>query len=116
MDFESVYRHARDLTVRVMAEPGIDAERLTFHVSPGTSAMAAVWIILAKTRCPAELIESSIQHGVGTVAVPFQISADFLPDLLRRPAAELTRTDTGCPMSLLIVKPRTSLPRCSPRR
>src|SRR4051812_40418049 len=32
---------------------------LTFHLSPGTPAMAAVWILLGKTRFPAELIESS---------------------------------------------------------
>ncbi len=57
----------------------------TFHLSPGTPAMAAVWIILAKTRFPAELIESSIQHGVRTASIPFDISADFLPDLLRPP-------------------------------
>jgi len=37
---------------------------LTFHLSPGTPAMAAIWIILAKTRFPAELIESSREHGV----------------------------------------------------
>jgi DNA-binding NtrC family response regulator len=59
--------------------------------------MAAVWIILAKTRVPAELIESSIQHGVQTVSIPFQLSADFLPDLLRRPDAELTRLTAGLP-------------------
>jgi DNA-binding NtrC family response regulator len=56
---------------------------LVFHLSPGTPAMAAVWIILAKTRFPAELIESSKGHGVRTASVPFDISADFLPDLLR---------------------------------
>jgi DNA-binding NtrC family response regulator len=56
---------------------------LTFHLSPGTPAMAAVWILLAKTRFPAELIESSREHGVRTVSVPFDISADFIPDLLR---------------------------------
>src|SRR5262249_31605354 len=54
-----------------------------FHLSPGTPAMAAVWIILGKTRFPAELIESSREHGVRTASVPFDISADFLPDLLR---------------------------------
>ena len=62
---------------------------LTFHLSPGTPAMAAVWIILAKTRFPAELIESSMAHGVQTAAVPFDISAEFLPDLLRQPDAQL---------------------------
>jgi DNA-binding NtrC family response regulator len=56
---------------------------LTFHLSPGTPAMAAVWILLGKTRFPAELIESSKEHGVRTASVPFEISADFIPDLLR---------------------------------
>lgn len=56
---------------------------LTFHLSPGTPAMAAVWILLGKTRFPAELIESSREHGVRTASVPFDISADFIPDLLR---------------------------------
>ena len=55
----------------------------TFHISPGTPAVAAVWIIVAKTRNPAELIESSKQGGVKTVSVPFDISAEFLPHLLK---------------------------------
>ena len=38
--------------------PRNDVE-LTFHVSPGTPAMAAIWIILAKTRFPAKLIQTS---------------------------------------------------------
>ena len=56
---------------------------LAFHLSPGTPAMAAVWMLLGKTRFPAELIESSKDHGVRTASVPFEISADFIPDLLR---------------------------------
>lgn len=72
---------------------------LTFHLSPGTPAMAAVWIILAKTRFPAELIESSRQHGVRTASVPFDISADYLPDLLRQQDRELQRLSVGLPPS-----------------
>jgi transcriptional regulator with GAF, ATPase, and Fis domain len=96
-DFDAIYRHARDVAAQAMAEAGGEAGRLTFHLSPGTPAMAAVWIILAKTRFPSELIESSIQHGVRTVSVPFQISADFIPDLLRRPDEELTQLTAGLP-------------------
>lgn len=59
------------------------APELTFHLSPGTPAMAAVWIILAKTRFPAELIESSYRHGVQTVSIPFDLSAEFIPELLK---------------------------------
>jgi DNA-binding NtrC family response regulator len=70
---------------------------LTFHLSPGTPAMAAVWIILAKTRFPAELIESSREYGVKTASVPFDISADFIPDLLRGPDERLTQLSRGLP-------------------
>ena len=71
--------------------------RLTFHLSPGTPAMAAVWIIVAKTRFAAELIESSKAHGVRPANVPFDISADFIPELLRRPDRDLERLTAGLP-------------------
>ncbi len=95
-DFGAIYRHAREVVAQVVAgqEKG---GGLAFHLSPGTPAMAAVWIILAKTRFPAELIESSIQYGVRTASVPFDISADFLPDLLQRPDRELERLAAGLP-------------------
>lgn len=70
---------------------------LVFHLSPGTPAMAAVWIILAKTRFLATLIESSKAHGVRVASVPFDISADYLPDLLRKPDEELQRLSLGLP-------------------
>lgn len=69
--------------------------RLTYHLSPGTPAMAAIWLLLAKTRFPAELIESSQAAGVRKVTIPFDISADFLPDLLQRPDQELERLMQG---------------------
>jgi DNA-binding NtrC family response regulator len=71
--------------------------KLTFHLSPGTPAMAAVWIILGKTRYPAAFIESSRGHGVRDVDVPFSLSAEFLPDLLRAPDAELERLAAELP-------------------
>jgi DNA-binding NtrC family response regulator len=102
---------------------------LVFHLSPGTPAMAAVWIILAKTRFPAELIESSKQHGVRTASVPFDISADFLPSLLRQPDRELERLSGGLPpeapefeaiihrgraMQRVILRARRAAPRSVP--
>lgn len=67
---------------------------LTFHLSPGTPAMAAVWIIVSKTRFPAELIESSKQAGVRTVSVPFDLSAEFIPNILRQTDAQLEKAST----------------------
>ncbi len=86
--FGEIYEAATSVCQKALDQYGNQTE-LTFHLSPGTPAMAAVWIILAKTRFPAELIESSIAHGVQTASVPFDISAEFLPTLLQKPDAEL---------------------------
>ncbi len=74
-----------------------EAIELYFHLSPGTPAMAAVWVILAKTRFPATLIESSLQYGVKVASVPFDISAEFIPDLLAKPDRELLRYSLAAP-------------------
>jgi DNA-binding NtrC family response regulator len=70
---------------------------LTFHLSPGTPAMAAIWVILGKTRYRAELIQSSRQKGVETASVPFDItlSPDFVTDVLRMPDTQLQRLSGG---------------------
>lgn len=70
---------------------------LTFHLSPGTPAMAAVWILLSKTRFKAELIESSKQYGVAAVSVPFDIAAEFLPAMFSEPDERLDALSIGLP-------------------
>jgi transcriptional regulator with PAS, ATPase and Fis domain len=70
---------------------------LTLHLSPGTPAMAAVWILLGKTRFPAEFIESSRDHGVRTVAIPFDIAADFIPDLLKEQDERIREKSAALP-------------------
>lgn len=51
---------------------------ITFHLSPGTHAMAAVSLLIAKTLfVNATLIEASPEGGVREVNVPFDISAEF---------------------------------------
>jgi transcriptional regulator with GAF, ATPase, and Fis domain len=95
-DFGDIYgavvRNVEEILVK--HGQGVD---LTFHLSPGTPAMQAVWIILAKTRFRADLIESSREQGVKTASVPFDISAEYIPDLLRRPDEELARLSSGLP-------------------
>ncbi|NLD35863.1 MAG: sigma 54-interacting transcriptional regulator [Desulfatiglans sp.] len=88
--YEAVTRVIKDVQTR----KGKDVS-LSFHLSPGTPAMAAVWIILAKTRFPAELIESSQQEGVKTASIPFDISAEFIPELLRKPDNQLEKLAEG---------------------
>lgn len=56
----------------------------TFHLSPGTPAMASIWLLLGKALYSAKLIQSSREQGVEQAEVPFDISAEFLPQLLKR--------------------------------
>lgn len=64
---------------------------LTFHLSPGTPAMAAIWIILAKTRFPAKLVQTSRERGLEPVDFFFDLASDFLPEYLRRSGERVER-------------------------
>ena len=127
-NFGEIYQTASRLVSDRINEYGPSVS-LTFHLSPGTPAMAAVWIILSKTRFPAELIESSREHGVRTASVPFDMSAEFIPDLLRGPDKRLEKLVAGLPpeapefeniihksrvMSRVITKARHIAPRSVP--
>jgi len=71
--------------------------QLTYHLSPGTPAMASVWILLAKTTHPARLIQSSPQSGVQEADIPFDIAAEFIPKLLQQSDERLTSLAQGTP-------------------
>src|SRR5262245_30035834 len=95
-DFGEIYKAVVKTLEQTRAKYGDDV-RPTFHVSPGTPAMGAVWIIVAKTRFPAELIESWNEGGVRSISQPSDLSAEFMPDLLRVPEEELKRLAPGLP-------------------
>ncbi len=85
-----------------LAKAGLPDERvdLTFHVSPGTPAMAAIWIILAKTRFPAQLIQTSLEGGVESIDFLFDLADDFLPEHLKRSSQRVQRL-TNPPVALV---------------
>lgn len=93
IDYASIYaevsKHLKDIGL-----PRQDVE-LTFHLSPGTPAMASIWIMLAKTRFPAKLIQTSKEHGLQTVDFPFDLASDFLPEFLQRSAERIDRLAYG---------------------
>ena len=94
MNFSEIYEAARGVVAGTIVKART-APLCTFHLSPGTPAMQAVWIILAKTRFTAEIIQSSVKHGVQTVSVPFEIAADYIPDLLRGSDQRLERLSSA---------------------
>jgi DNA-binding NtrC family response regulator len=80
IDFAGIHRAVAPILDELTARFRKAGEKLdlVFHLSPGTPAMSATWMLLGKTRYPAELIQSSRERGVVTAFVPFDIVADFI--------------------------------------
>ncbi|HDS29948.1 MAG TPA: AAA family ATPase, partial [Firmicutes bacterium] len=57
--------------------------------------MATVWAILSRTIFYARLIQSSKDHGVSEISIPLEISADFIPEMLRERDSRLIRLMQG---------------------
>ncbi len=91
--FEEIFRAAVGVIDELKRTSPSD--ELIFHLSPGTPAMAAIWLLLAKTRYPARLIESSREHGVKEVSIPFELSAEFAPVASKQADEALARLMMG---------------------
>ena len=96
-NFNEIYSAVVRVVTGILRRLGPDQTELTFHLSPGTGVMAAVFVMLSKTRFPAELILTSKEKGLERASVPFEIGADYIPDLLRKPDEELERLSAGLP-------------------
>jgi len=96
-DFKEIYDAATRVINDIKKKFGSKEVLSTYHLSPGTPAMAAIWIILSKTTHPAELIESSVEGGLKTVSLPFDIAADYLPNMLKPMDDEIRRLTQGLP-------------------
>ena len=96
-DFEDIYVAANEAVLAELSSS--PAHQISFHVSPGTPAMASVWVLLAKAKYGASLIESSREHGVRPVVVPFDLAAEFLPVASKQADEALARIVQGLPPS-----------------
>ncbi|MEW4530114.1 sigma 54-interacting transcriptional regulator [Maioricimonas sp. JC845] len=70
--------------------------QLCLHLSPGTPAMAAVWLLLGKTRYPATFYETSRDGRHWVTNVPFEL-VDVIPDILRNPDEHLQHLAADAP-------------------
>lgn len=89
--FGEIYQQAVALLDKLKKENA----NVTCHLSPGTPAMQSIWILLAKTTHPARLIQSSPEAGVEEAIIPFDISAEFVPQLLLQTDMRLAELAQG---------------------
>jgi transcriptional regulator with PAS, ATPase and Fis domain len=61
--------------------PNLD---ISIHLSPGTPSMTAVSILLGKTKYNTRFVQSTKEKGGEFVSIPFDISAEFVPQIVKR--------------------------------
>ena len=54
---------------------------VVFHLSSGTPAMAAIWVLLGKSLYPAQLVQT-FNNEIKLAEIPFDIQLDLIPKLL----------------------------------
>lgn len=93
VDYEAIYKEvSTNLSEAKLPREDV---ALTYHLSPGTPAMAVVWIVLARTRFPARLIQTTRNRGVLEVSFFSEVTDAFLPEYLRRAGERFERLADG---------------------
>lgn len=80
-DHAQILRTVQPIVAGIKLKPN---DELCFHLSPGTPAMAAIWILLAKSKFPATLFQT-YRDKVSKANVPFDITVEVVPQLLSEP-------------------------------
>jgi len=87
-DYGQIFEIADHQLRAVRKDSSATSTQLCLHLSPGTPAMAAVWLLLGKTRYPATFYETFGGKSWAT-EVPFDLTIDVIPEILRDPDTHL---------------------------
>jgi len=90
IDFGDIH-HAVDgyLQKLTASNPNLD---ISIHLSPGTPSMTAVSILLGKTKYNTRFVQSTKDKGGEFVSIPFDISAEFVPQIAKHADKKTLRT------------------------
>lgn len=97
-DYQEIYSIVEAKIKALHAKEGRD-QTYNFLLSPGTPAMAAIWILLGKTKYPAKFYQTYNGKYLST-EIPFDITVDVLPELLQDTDAYLQQFAAKIPQEI----------------
>lgn len=96
-DYPSVFNAVDSFLSELLSKEG--PAQLSIHLSPGTPAMAAVWVLLGKSRYPATFYQTYGEKYSET-QIPFDLAIDFVPELLRDADSALQHLASRSPQEI----------------
>jgi transcriptional regulator with PAS, ATPase and Fis domain len=81
IDFGEIH-HALDGYLKELIDKNSNLD-ISIHLSPGTPSMTAVSILLGKTKYNTRFVQSTKEKGGEFVTIPFDISAEYIPQLVK---------------------------------
>lgn len=82
VDYASIFDVVDTELAKITEARGRTTYELSIHLSPGTPAMTAVWVLLGKSKYPARFWQTH-EGKAWETPIPFDLTVDFLPEALR---------------------------------
>jgi DNA-binding NtrC family response regulator len=88
-DYAEIFRTVDAELASVVRLPRDPHEELCVHLSPGTPAMTAIWLLLGKSKYHPTTFYQTYNGRAWVTEVPFDLVVDFVPQVLRDADARL---------------------------
>ncbi|MDA1142326.1 MAG: sigma 54-interacting transcriptional regulator [Planctomycetota bacterium] len=99
INYGEVFQATDEALGKVVGTIRPGSTELCIHLSSGTPAMAAVWVLLGKTKYPATFYQT-VREGVSKEEIPFDIILDYVPEILRGTASSLQQLSSQSPQEI----------------
>jgi DNA-binding NtrC family response regulator len=89
IDYAEIFGAVDATMAAIVPAPRTGGEEVCVHLSPGTPAMAAVWVLLGKSKYHPVTFFQTYEGTVRVTEIPFDLVVDFVPQVLRDADARL---------------------------
>jgi DNA-binding NtrC family response regulator len=87
-DYESIFVEVDSVLAGLRNRANWANTELCIHLSPGSPAMTAIWVLLGKSKYPATFYQT-YRGKAWITEIPFDLIVDFVPELYRDPDSHL---------------------------
>src|SRR5262249_9285426 len=88
-DYADIFRIVDRELSSILRSPRAGCEELGVHLSPGTPTMAAIWVLLGKSKYHPATFYQTHDGRAWVTHIPFDLVVDYVPEVLKHADARL---------------------------